>query len=461
MLRLTMAFAGIALLTGSLAVPAAAAEPDDPALVLTRRFDKFVHPFLKNQCLGCHGPEKRAGRLDLSIYSSSSAIGKNPLVWDLVRQRLEVGEMPPEDARRQPLPHERQAVIDWITALREHEARRNAGDPGLVLARRLNSAELDYTIRDLTGVDIHPSREFPVDPANEVGFDNSGQSLTMSPPLLKKYLGAVGLVADHLVLKPDGFDFAPHPAVTDTDRDKYCVARIVGFYDRHRIDYADYLLAAWQFQHRAALGKPDAPLSAFANVASLSARYLGSVWAFLQEPWPETGPAGKVQALWRELPVDPTRTDEARRGCVQIGDLINDLRRQFEPRAIKMQVRGISPGSQPFVLWRNRQLAAQRMSYPGDHPTRDVLEFCRVFPDAFFLAERPPYFDAKATLRGRLLTAGFHLMQGYFRDDAPLSALILDEADRRELDKLWQELDFITSVPMRQYKDFVLFPISA
>src|SRR5205823_9533988 len=59
--------------------------------------------------------------------------------------------------------------------------------------------------------------------------------------------------------------------------------------------------------------------------------------------------------------------------------------------------------------------------------------------------------------KGRLLTAGFHLMQGYFRDDGPLCELILDEPRRRELDALWRELDFVTAVPMRQYKDFIFF----
>ena len=62
--------------------------------------------------------------------------------------------------------------------------------------------------------------------------------------------------------------------------------------------------------------------------------------------------------------------------------------------------------------------------------------FCRVFPDAFFVSDRPPYFDAKGGKSGRLLTAGFHLMQGYFRDDAPLCELILDDAGRRALDAL-------------------------
>ena len=106
----------------------------------------------------------------------------------------------------QPPAEARQQVIDWIQAMRANEARKNAGDPGRVLARRLSNAEYNYTIRDLTGVDIRPAREFPVDPANTAGFDNSGESLTMSPALLNKYLQAAREVADHMVLTPDGFD---------------------------------------------------------------------------------------------------------------------------------------------------------------------------------------------------------------------------------------------------------------
>src|SRR5205085_7483163 len=103
-------------------------------------------------------------------------------------ERLQAEEMPPEEAPRRPGSDERATVIAWIRDLRDHEARRNAGDPGTVLARRLSNAEYDNTIRDLTGVDLRPTREFPVDAANEAGFDNSGESLAMSPALLKKYL---------------------------------------------------------------------------------------------------------------------------------------------------------------------------------------------------------------------------------------------------------------------------------
>src|SRR5205823_1074817 len=113
------------------------------------------------------------------------------------------------------------------------------------------------------------------------GFDNSGESLAMSPALLKKYLLAARFVADHVVLKPAGFGFAPHAVVTDTDRDKYCVSRLIDFYKRHEIDVADYFLAAWKFRHRDRWGRPEAALESFATEAGLSAKYLALIWSAL------------------------------------------------------------------------------------------------------------------------------------------------------------------------------------
>jgi len=446
-------WAAVIVLLGGIAAPGAEAD----GVPLERSFDQVVRPFLRDQCLACHGPEKPKAKLDLSRYSSVAAVVRDYRVWELVVERLEAGEMPPEKAPKQPSPHERSGVLEWVRALREREAKRNAGDPGPVRARRLSNAEYDYTIRDLTGADIRPTREFPVDPANEAGFDNSGESLAMSPSLVEKYLAAARSVADHLVLKPDGFVFAPDPAVTDTDRDKYCVQRIVAFYERRKVDYADYFLAAWKYQRREALGKPRASLDEFAREAGVSPRYLALVWSALRELAPEDGPLGQLQALWSKLPADAAHLTDARQGCERMRDRAVRLRTTFEPRVGKLHVKGISDGSQPFVLWRNRGLAALRMSPPSGDAPADVRTFCRVFPSAFFLSERPPYFEEKAETQGRLLTAGFHLMQGYFRDDGPLRELILDEAGRRELDALWRELDFVALVPMRQYKDFIFF----
>ena len=240
------------------------------------------------------------------------------------------------------------------------KAPRRAGDPGPLLARRLSNAEYDYTIRDLAGVDIRPTREFPVDPANMSGFDNSGESLAMSPALLKKYLDAARHVADHLVLQPEGFVFAPHPVVTDTDRDKYCVQRIISFYQRQPVDIADYLLAAWRFEHRDALGKPSSELADYAQQTGISTRYLRAVWTALTNQDEPIGPIASVQR-WRNL---PEAGADARSFWTSAGNSETVSRRVREQLASEVaELRAAaSRGSQPLVLWKNRQEASKRMA---------------------------------------------------------------------------------------------------
>lgn len=113
---------------------------------LDRRYTEVVQPFLKHYCLSCHGESKQEAKLDLSGFGSVAVVLKNQGLWDHVLERLEAAEMPPRKAARQPKPVERQAVLDWIRDFREQEARRNDGDPGLVLARRLSNAEFDHTV---------------------------------------------------------------------------------------------------------------------------------------------------------------------------------------------------------------------------------------------------------------------------------------------------------------------------
>jgi mono/diheme cytochrome c family protein len=453
----------VVVLAGSL-YPVSADETASGAL--ERGFSESVQPFLKTYCHGCHGTTKQEGKLDLSGYASLPSVVKNYAVWEIVLERLEAGDMPPKKAPKHPVKPEYKTVIDWIKSVRDLEAARNAGDPGPVLARRLSNSEFDYTIRDLTGVNIRPTKEFPVDPANEAGFDNSGESLSMSPALVKKYLAAARLVADHVVLQTQGFTFAPHPVVTETDRDKFCVQRIVDFYQRHQVDYADYFHAAWNFKNREILGKPNATLIDFARESKLSPKYLGVIWSALSEP-SEIGPLAELQAEWNKLPVAKS-ADEAlsqrqtvRQACERLRDLVIKLRKQFDSKVEKLHVKGNSDGSQPLVLWWNRQIAIQRMSCHGDgkEPQLDAARarFCAAFPNTFSVSSRGHYADPDLGVGVRLLTAGFHLMQGYFRDDTPLYELVLDDAGKQELDTLWRELNFVTLVPFRQYKDFLFF----
>lgn len=450
-----------------------AAEPNSQAL--QRGFAARALPLVQTYCLDCHGKQRQEAKLDLSVYKSLADVAGAHDTWGIVLERLQSKEMPPEEAKRKPSEKQRQALIQWIRDFYRYEARRKAGDPGPVLARRLSNAEYNYTIRDLTGVDIRPTATFPVDPANEAGFDNSGESLAMSPALLNKYLGAARQVVQYLVLKPDRFTFAPHPVVTSTDRDKYCVKRIVQFYQRQPTDYADYFFAAWQFRNRTAFGKPRAALADFATAAGVSPKYLSKVWPALSEK--ETfGPMAKLQAMWRELPTDVRQASEVRASCQRMRDFVVRTRTKLQPTFRNLYIEGSHKGSQPFVLWKNRQYAAHRLTFdreairkiesvPQDQAERMKLEdaytrFCSTFPDRFYVSERGrDYLDKprEQQEKGRLLSAGFHSMMGYFRDDRPLYDLVLDEDQQHELDALWRELDFITSAPQRQYSGFLWF----
>lgn len=494
--------AAIAVLLGWLPVRASGA--DRVGADLERRFTGTVRPFMEAYCVSCHGKEKPKAQFDLSPYSTMAAVVRDHAHWALVLEKLTDKEMPPEEAKKHPASKQRDEIIAWIQALRRHEAEKNAGDPGPVLARRLSNAEYDYTIRDLTGVDLRPTREFPVDPANQAGFDNSGESLSMSPALLKKYLQAARSVADHLVLKPEGFDFAPHPVLADTDRDKYSILRIVDFYQRQPTDYADYFQAAWRYQHRAALGKRRASLADTAAESKISPKYLELIWATLTEAKAKAGPIAKLQTMWRALPKpNAKQPEQARRGCEEMRDFVVGLRKKLEWKFPNLQLKGVSSGGQCFIMWKNRQYASHRRmlnpdtleidgvpkSRPGTKrskedkkpaaeivtpaPDSDLFvpagehervpylasfeRFCNVFPDAFYISERGRMHIDDPNDKGRLLSAGFHNMMGYFRDDSPLMELILDDAGRRELNRLWLEFDFVAFVPERQHVEFIFY----
>ena len=492
-----------------------------PAADLGRQYSQVIRPLLTQHCSGCHSGADAEAMLDLDKYSSAEHVAAGHQTWAELRSRVAKSEMPPTDAKSNFTAAERATLVDWIDAFRKSEADKYAGEPGHVPVRRLTNSEINYSVRDLTGVDIRPTREFPIDPANEAGFDNSADSLTMSPALLSKSLAAARFVAEHMVLTPDGIDFAPHPVVTETDRDKYCVKRIVEFYSQQRTDYADYLFAAWRI-------RLDPGRFSVENQATdgLSGKYLRLLLAMLtdaegavmpaapkesaalppavRDPGADIetnsaesnlakvplglGPLSVIRRMWLDLPEQNADEQAARAGCQRIARFIVDLRKRLEPEVKDLIVRGIHRGAQPFVLWKNDQYASYRqrpnldalgklapgadsraihnaLSVPESDKEKsafvhDCERFCRLFPDAFFISERGRDYVGKPKAeqeKGRLLSAGFHSMMGYYRDDEPLMKLMLTPAQCEHLDRLWQELDFVTSAPMRQYTGFVWF----
>ena len=195
-----------------------------------------IRPLTQQYCLSCHSTEQQVGELDLEQFATLSDVRSGTKSWLKVIEMLDNGEMPPGFAQ-QPAPGQRRQLRDWVDRYLQAESLANAGDPGPVVLRRLNNAEYTYTIRDLTGVDLDPAREFPTDSAAGEGFTNTGNALVMSPALLRKYLDAGKEIAGHAVLLPDGFRFSPHSTRRDwTDE---VLARIRGLYGEY-VETADF-----------------------------------------------------------------------------------------------------------------------------------------------------------------------------------------------------------------------------
>ncbi len=163
-------------------------------------FEQTIHPLLATYCTPCHRADKAKGDLDLEQYASGSAALRARAVWKDAGEKLHTQEMPPAKAERHPAPGEQETIERWIISLRSLAPP----DPGRVVARRLNRAEYDNTMRDLFGVDWKPAADFPVDDQNE-GFDNIAESLSVSPLLMEKYLAAVDAILDK-ALVPEPID---------------------------------------------------------------------------------------------------------------------------------------------------------------------------------------------------------------------------------------------------------------
>lgn len=164
-------------------------------------FSKIIAPKLQEYCIRCHGKDKQEGGVGLHKFTTERAVRSDRGTWESVSEMVEFGAMPPDEAR-QPTEAERSFLVGWIDYALNRDLRSRR-DPGRVTLRRLNRAEYDNTIRDLTGLDLHLSEEFPSDDVGE-GFDNIGDVLSLPPLLFEKYMDAAESVARQAILDVRG-----------------------------------------------------------------------------------------------------------------------------------------------------------------------------------------------------------------------------------------------------------------
>ena len=168
-----------------------------------------VRSLVVKTCGKCHGKEPKDNELDLTRFGTAESILAKPAVLAEIVDRLNEHDMPPKKVP-QPSEAEREQLLGWFTSALDAEAAKRAGDPGPVTLRRLTNAEYDNAVRDLTGVDMRPTKagEFAPDSVGGEGFANVGDAMPMSPGLVERYHQAARFVAARAVLLPTGFRFS-------------------------------------------------------------------------------------------------------------------------------------------------------------------------------------------------------------------------------------------------------------
>ncbi len=141
-----------------------------------------ANAFLQAHCVDCHGGGATEGGLDLQKLSRDLADPAAFARWERIYDRVNDGEMPPQDAA-QPASVERTTFIKALH--RDLDAAHRAAK-GTVL-RRLNRREYENTLNDLFGTNLKLADRLPEDGRSHE-FDNVGEALNLSMVQMQRYL---------------------------------------------------------------------------------------------------------------------------------------------------------------------------------------------------------------------------------------------------------------------------------
>ncbi len=146
---------------------------------------------LDRYCVACHNERRPTAQLALDAVDLQR-VGEEAEVLEKVLHKLRSGSMPPA-GRRRPEPATYEKAANWLESALDLAAAENP-NPGRPAAHRLNRVEYANAVRDLLDLEIDASKLLPADEAG-FGFDNIADTLSFSPLLLERYLGAARTVS--------------------------------------------------------------------------------------------------------------------------------------------------------------------------------------------------------------------------------------------------------------------------
>ena len=403
---------------------------------LVEQYSGQIVSLIQKYCAECHSATQSKGDLDLARFTTAEHVRGDTRVWQKVLRRLVDREMPPQDSS-QPSPEERQQLIGWTDSYLKAVARRHAGDPGLVLMRRLTRAEYNYTIRDLTGVDLRPAEKFPEDSVAGEGFANTGESLIMAPELLPGYLDAARMVAAHTVLTPSGLRFAPIEGRANWTA--ALVDRLRSIYARYTsadgtLALNEYIEATLQFRERSQENE-HLTLEQLAGRRDLSTTYVHKIWEALHDPEAASDVA-RLAGRWRSL--------QPGQGADLVREIILEQARYWRINQERTHMVGsIGVFGRYLIAQEKDPVDATGSSLPAlsiiprPQTANQPVSCAELFPPVFcFPAVVPINKDVTVDL--------------FLRDDEPFGRLLLNASEKQELDRLWDELVFVAQSPIHE-----------
>ncbi len=155
---------------------------------------------LDRYCVTCHNERRRLGGLALDTVDVAN-VSPDAVVWEKVIRKVRLGAMPPPG-----MPRPDQSAYDAFASYLERSLDRAAAvhpNPGRTDAiHRLDRTEYRNAIRDLLEVEIDVTSLLPPDAADENGFNNIAEILSLSPVLLERYMGAARKISRLAVGRP-------------------------------------------------------------------------------------------------------------------------------------------------------------------------------------------------------------------------------------------------------------------
>ena len=150
---------------------------------------KGINAFLESSCVGCHEGSGAEGGLDLTQLGVDLTEPANLTRWVRIFDRVDDGEMPPQDGGELDPDEAATFLRDaaaWLSETQQGESARL----GRVRSRRLTNVQLERTLHDLFAIDVPLASLMPEEQRTD-GFTNIADGQSMSHFQLESHLSVI------------------------------------------------------------------------------------------------------------------------------------------------------------------------------------------------------------------------------------------------------------------------------